>query len=144
MISSYLIFVLIGDSLTEPPFRDKSRVRPVNLRDRHLEVLALLAVMALALAVALSTGASQAARSLAQDSPVSPVEQTPPALETATPEPTATTLTAPTATPSPSPSSEEMLPEAAPIPEPPIPVAALAGLMLVIGLIALVIALRRR
>jgi hypothetical protein len=98
-------------------------------------LLAVLAAAALVIAWALTAGGAALAGPLLQDSPIAtPQEQLSP-LPTAAPpvEPApATTLT------------PQPQPAAAATAEPPIPMAALIGVMLVIGLIALVVGLRRR
>jgi hypothetical protein len=98
--------------------------------------LAVLAVAALAIAWALMAGGAALAGPLLQDSPLAP----PP--EQLSPLPTAAPSVKPTA-PAPTPALQPQ-PIAAAKAEPPIPMAALIGVMLVIGLIALVVGLRRR
>ena len=98
-------------------------------------MLAVLTVAALVIAWTLTAGGAALAGPLLQDSPIAPPEQLSP-LPTVAPsgEPTA-----PATTPALQPQ-----PTAAVKAESPIPMGALIGVMLVIGLIALVVGLRRR
>jgi hypothetical protein len=98
--------------------------------------VAMLAVAALMIAWTLTAGGAALAGPLLQDSPLAP----PP--EQISPLPTAAPSAEPTA-PDPTPALQPQ-PTAPATAEPPIPLAALIGVMLVIGLIALVVGLRRR
>ncbi len=102
---------------------------------REALILAVLAVAALVVAWTLTTGGAAMAAPRPQDSPVAPPEQLSP-LPTAAP---SVEPAAPAAPPAP-----ESQPTVAATPEPPIPMAALIGVMLAIGLIALIVGLRRR
>lgn len=95
---------------------------------RDTAALAALAVVALLLASLLAAGLPASARTVEQQSPVSPVQQ-----------PTATLETLPAATPEPAPP-----PAPSPTVTPPIPVWGLAAIMGIIAVIALVVGLRRR
>ncbi len=100
-------------------------------------MLAALAVVALALAWVTAAGGAALAGPLAQDSPLTPQEQLSP-LPTDAPrvEPA---QPASTATPAPEPQ-----PDAPTAAQPPVPIEVLIGAMVVLGLAALVISLRRR
>lgn len=100
-------------------------------------MLAALALAALVIGWTLTTSAAALAGPLLQDSPLvtpqeqlSPLPTTTPAVEPAQPAPAAT----------PAPESPVVPPTA----EPPIPIGVLIGVMLAIGLVALVVGLRRR
>lgn len=97
--------------------------------------VAMLALAALMVAWTLTAGGAALAGPLLQESPVAPPEQLSP-LPTAAP---SVEPTAPATTPALQPQ-----PTAAVKAEPPIPMGSLIGVMLVIGLIALVVGLRRR
>ena len=106
-------------------------------RLKDVALLLVLAGLALGLAGLLAAGDPAMASNLSLQSPVSPVEQPAPTMA-----PAAEPAAAPGATTMPA-----LSPEAAESPsdsQPPIPVGVLAGLMVVIGLVALVIGLRRR
>lgn len=100
---------------------------------RDTATLAALAAVALLLATMLVASLPASARTFAQQSPVSPLQQ-----------PTATLEPVPTATP-PAPTPPAPTP---PAPSstiaPPIPIWGLAAIMGIIALIALVVGLRRR
>lgn len=102
-------------------------------------MLAALAVIALALAWAATAGGAARAGPLWQESPIAPAQEQLSPLPTAVPaaEP-APAQPAPAASPVPEP------PPAPPAAEQPIPMAALVGVMGLIGLAALIIGLRRR
>ncbi len=98
--------------------------------------MAMLAIAALMIAWTLTAGGAALAGPLLQDSPLAPPPEQLSPLPTVAPsvEPAATN-TAPTLQPQPTAAAKA---------EPPVPMAALIGVMVVIGLIALVVGLRRR
>ncbi len=116
----------IVQKLDHPGLRSKPRLREAL-------ILALLAVVALTVAWTLAASSAALAEPMLQDSPVASPEQLSPLSTTASSvEPTET---------APIPALQ---PAAAIKAEPPIPMAALIGVMLVLGLIALVLGLRKR
>lgn len=118
----------------------KPSVPSSRLETRDLGLLVLIALLALATAVFLALGTTAAAGPSYQDSPVSPVEEPSPIAET----PVSLPTPAPTAEPTAAPTVEAMEPATTPATiEPPVPVPLLGAIMLVIGLIALAIVLRR-
>lgn len=101
---------------------------------RKAALLALLAALALTLTAVLAAGRPAVAGPLSQTSPVSPLPQ-PTMQPAASPQPLETATALPETTPAPASGSTAL--------KPPISTAALAGVMLVIGLIALIVAWRR-
>jgi hypothetical protein len=110
------------------------RRQSINAQLPEIVIVVALAITALAIAWTVTAGGAALAGPLLQDSPLAPEQLSP--LPTAAPsvEPAATN-TALTLQPQPTAAAKA---------EPPVPMAALIGVMLVIGLIALVVGLRRR
>lgn len=106
-------------------------------RRREASILVALAVVALFIAWTLTGSSAAQAGALAQDSPLAPQEQLSP-LPTALP---AVEPTQPVPTALPAQEPQPATPVAA---QPPVPIAVLIGVMAVIGLTALIVALRRR
>lgn len=106
--------------------------RAASERSYEIAFLLLLALLAAGLALAVERGLPADASAMHQQSPISPLEQPAP---TASPE--ATTAPAPTPVPA-------AAPPDATSPQPPMPVWALAAIMLVLGAAALVIGSRKR
>jgi hypothetical protein len=98
--------------------------------------MAVLAIVALVIAWALTAGGAAQAGPLLQDSPLAPPQEQLSPLPTAAPtsEPAPP---APAATPTPEPAAPATV-------EPPVPIGVLIGVMAVIGFAALIIGLRRR
>jgi hypothetical protein len=109
---------------------------PSKPRPWEAFTVAMLAVAALMVAGTLMAGGAALAGPLLQDSPLAPPPEQLSPLPTAAP---SVESAAPATTPALQPQ-----PTAAATAEPPLPMAALIGVMLVIGLIALVVGLRRR
>jgi hypothetical protein len=116
---------------------DRTSLRS-NLGQRETLILAALALAALVIGWTLAAGGTALAGPLLQDSPIAaPQEQLSP-LPTALPAVEPTQLV-PTALP-----AQEPQPATPAAAQPPVPIAVLIGVMAVIGLTALIVALRRR
>jgi hypothetical protein len=112
------------------------RRQSIKAKLPEIVVVVALAITALAIAWTMTAGGAALAGPLLQDSPLAPAPEQLSPLPTDVPsvKPTAP-ATAPTLQPQPAAVAKA---------EPPIPLAAIIGVMLVIGLIALVVGLRRR